>query len=98
VISGLCREADENCSLLGPTDCPEMSVRNYHFSLRNNPEDHSSHECSKIHLNAVNCFPTDLMSHPRRHDSSNKNFIYISFGINKVLLSTFRIIHITFIN
>jgi len=80
VISGFSREVDENCSLLGWTDYPEMLVRNYHHSLRNNPEEHSSHEGNKIHLNAVNCFPTDLVSHPR-HDSSNKNFIYISLGL-----------------
>jgi len=24
--------------------CPETSVRNYHYSLRNNPEERSSHE------------------------------------------------------
>ena len=26
-----------------PTGCPETSVRNYHYSLRNNPEERSSH-------------------------------------------------------
>jgi len=26
-----------------PVVCPETSVRNYHYSLCNNPEDHSSH-------------------------------------------------------
>ena len=39
----------ENCALLcyyatskmGPIGCPETSVRNYHFSLRNNPEERS---------------------------------------------------------
>jgi len=25
--------------------CPETVVRNYHYSLHNNPEEHSSHEC-----------------------------------------------------
>ena len=29
----------------GPTGCPETSVRNCHYSLRNNPEDRSSHLC-----------------------------------------------------
>ena len=28
---------------IGPTGCPKMSVRNYHHSLRNNPEECSSH-------------------------------------------------------
>ena len=27
---------------MGPTDCSETSVRNYHYSLRNNPEERSS--------------------------------------------------------
>jgi hypothetical protein len=27
----------------GATGCPETSVRNYHYSLSNNPEDRSSH-------------------------------------------------------
>jgi hypothetical protein len=27
---------------MGPIDCPETSVRNYHYSLRNNPEERSS--------------------------------------------------------
>jgi hypothetical protein len=28
---------------MGPTSCPETSVRNYHCSFRNNPEQYSSH-------------------------------------------------------
>jgi hypothetical protein len=28
---------------MGPIDCPETSVRNYYYSLRNNPEELSSH-------------------------------------------------------
>ena len=28
---------------MGPKVCPEMSVTNYHYSLRNNPEERSSH-------------------------------------------------------
>jgi hypothetical protein len=27
---------------MGPIDCPETSVRNYHYLLRSNPEEHSS--------------------------------------------------------
>ena len=40
---------------LGPIGCPETSVRNYHYSLRNNPEEHSSHlvELSKIFFTAA---------------------------------------------
>jgi len=35
----------QNCTLLGyneATGYPERSVRNYHYSLSNNPEEHSS--------------------------------------------------------
>jgi len=28
---------------IGPIDCPETSVINHHYSLRNNPEERSSH-------------------------------------------------------
>jgi len=28
---------------MGPAGRPETSVRNYHYSLRNNPEERSSH-------------------------------------------------------
>jgi hypothetical protein len=28
---------------MGPIGCPEKSVRNYHYPLRNNPEEHNSH-------------------------------------------------------
>jgi len=35
-------------SRMGPIGCPEKSVRNYHYSLRNNPEERSSHVC--MHL------------------------------------------------
>ena len=39
MISGFRREVHENCAL-GPIDCPETSVWDYHYSLRNNhPEE-----------------------------------------------------------
>jgi hypothetical protein len=28
---------------MGPIGCPKTSIRNYHYSLRNNPEKSSSH-------------------------------------------------------
>ena len=54
VMSGFRRDVLESCALVGsywrfgkkpipPMDCPEMSGRNHHFSLRNNPEERSSH-------------------------------------------------------
>ena len=31
---------------MGTIDCPELLVRNYHYLLCNNPEEHSSQELS----------------------------------------------------
>jgi hypothetical protein len=53
VISGFCRVVDENCAFLGyyqrgsvpfqgPKCLPETSVRNFQYSLRNNPEERRS--------------------------------------------------------
>ena len=33
---------------MGLIGCPETLVRIYHYSLRNNPEEHSSHECITV--------------------------------------------------
>ena len=33
---------DSSTLRMGPVVCPETSVRNYHYSLRNNPEERSS--------------------------------------------------------
>jgi hypothetical protein len=35
---------------LGPIGCPETSVRKYHYSLRNNPEQHSSQVLRGVNL------------------------------------------------
>jgi len=61
-ISGFRREVGEKCALLGyyffftswplkmgPKGCPETSVRNYHYSLRNNPEERSSRKVLLFH-------------------------------------------------
>jgi hypothetical protein len=41
-----------SCPNLGPTVCPETSVRNYHYSLRNSQEERSSprgkHEITQL--------------------------------------------------
>jgi hypothetical protein len=34
--------SDVSTLRMGPIGCPETSVRNYHYSLRNNPEERSS--------------------------------------------------------
>jgi hypothetical protein len=35
---------------MGPIGCSEMSVRNYHYSLRNSPEERSSHIIDGVSL------------------------------------------------
>jgi hypothetical protein len=36
-------QANGSCTLkMGPSGCPETSVINYHYSLRNNPEEGNS--------------------------------------------------------
>jgi hypothetical protein len=39
----LIRDMNRTSLKMGPLGCPETSVRNYHYSLRNNPEQRSSH-------------------------------------------------------
>jgi hypothetical protein len=55
LISSFRREVDENCAILGyytakkgPIGCPETSVRNYYYSLLNNPEERSSQQSQNI--------------------------------------------------
>jgi hypothetical protein len=53
MISGFCHKVDENCTVLGyyavssgdflPMFCAATSVRNYHYFLRNSPEECGSH-------------------------------------------------------
>jgi len=40
VISGFYHEIDKNCTV----GYSEMSIRDYHYLLRNNPEEHSSEQ------------------------------------------------------
>ena len=49
---------------IGPIDCPETSVRNYHYSLRNNPEDRSSQLLRGSSLKSSNSlYAAYLLSH-----------------------------------
>jgi hypothetical protein len=43
---------------MGPKGCPETSVINYHYSLRNNPEERSSHNIT--YLEVLNNWNTSL--------------------------------------
>ena len=47
---------------MGPIGCPETSVRNYHYSLRNSPEEGSSQPLNGFYLNTHHCYScTDSM-------------------------------------
>ena len=41
----------------GPIGCPETSVRNYHYSMRNDPEEQSAHlrSCGRLKSLCVHC-------------------------------------------
>jgi hypothetical protein len=43
-----------NVKKMGPKSCPEMSVRNYHASLHNNPAERSSLISLNLNKNALN--------------------------------------------
>jgi hypothetical protein len=42
-VSGITGNKRDLQGLRGPIVCPETSVKNYNHSLRNSPEEHSSH-------------------------------------------------------
>jgi len=51
---------------MGPMGCPETSVRNYHYSLRNIPEEHSSQKAM--------CSPKLRYSHLLWHCAITKDY------------------------
>jgi hypothetical protein len=68
VISGFCREVDENCTLLccyaasnviSNRHRPETSVKIYYYSLRNNLEGRSSRTCISLQLLFI-CFTVEI--------------------------------------
>jgi hypothetical protein len=48
---------------MGPTGCPETSVRNCHYSLRNNPEGRGSHLRNGDSLKSSIVFEADTTNH-----------------------------------
>jgi hypothetical protein len=87
VSSGFRREADENLRVLwplkkGPTGCLETSVRNYHYTARNNPEERSSQgpECftNEIFCNmSVSLTCLDAAQQPKSVHSVS---VFLKFG------------------
>jgi hypothetical protein len=41
---------------MGPIRCPEISVRNYHYSLRNSPEERTSQRTKKLRFHMDGSF------------------------------------------
>ena len=50
---------------MGPIGCPETSVRNYHYTLRNNPEERLKS------LRAEWCLPVHVLTHTAFHLQKN---------------------------
>jgi len=55
VVISRTKSLDSRNLKMGPIGCPETSVRNYHYSLRNNPEKRSSHLLSGGSLKSGKC-------------------------------------------
>jgi len=64
---------------MGPTGCPETSVRHYHYSLRNNPEEHSFHLLRGESLKSQNREVVPAMVHYAYDNSDFRT----SFGIQE---------------
>jgi len=48
-----------------PIDCPETSVSNYHYSLRNNPQERSPYLIEALHVFITSNLPTgNALPHP----------------------------------
>jgi hypothetical protein len=72
---------------MGPTDCPETSVRNYHYSLCNDPEERSSHLLSDGSLKSRTTqtfFPS-----PSNIPTIDQNLITAIFGIRRKITLCF---------
>jgi len=63
----------------GPIGCLETSVRNYHYSLRNKPEERSSHLINMlaacVHINRACLVETDLYSMNSKIQIQNSLFL-----------------------
>jgi len=62
---------DSSPPKMGPTGCPKTSVRNYHYSQRNNAEEHGFLSYIRVHLGVIKemiVYITDLHQ-PSKKDS-----------------------------
>jgi hypothetical protein len=70
---------------MGPIGCPETSVRNYHYSLRNDPEQRSSNKPLK--MGPIGCTETSVRNYhySLRNDpeqrSSNEYVVMLAMKI-----------------
>ena len=67
---------------MGPIGCPETSVRNYHYSLRNDPEEHSS-QCG---LTSDDMLPLTVRLHETRNWKAATTSCWLSPGNNDGIL------------
>jgi len=61
---------------MGPIGCPETSVRNYHYSLRNNPKERSNHLLRGVSLTSrkPHTIILQLFAFPRRVQKETELF------------------------
>ena len=65
---------------MGPTGCPETSVRNYHYTLRNFPEERRSYFCYDRSLNILS-----YTGHPPLVSVIQKTFTTVHKSSKKIL-------------
>jgi len=75
----------ESALKMGPIGCPEKSVRNYHYTVRNSPEERSSWFCQLLRLYGVvdirmNIEHFWIYTEKERQKFSYKNFSRASFS------------------
>jgi len=73
---------------MGPTGCPETYERNYHYSLRNNPEERSSLlllvYCSAQAVNESFLFITELSNSKQDGETTRRPLCVVSLDFKQV--------------
>ena len=66
--------------MMGPIACPETSVRNYNYSLRNDPEEHGFHLLSGGSLKSQNHEVVPAVLHYAYDNSDFRTLFFISYS------------------
>jgi len=65
---------------MGPIACTETSIRNYHYSLRNNPEEHRFHLLRGGSLQSQNREVVPAMVHYAYDNLNFRTLFFISYS------------------